>query len=267
MWYSPRSVWAAIETQNRRGALGHCMKEYYKEDLAFIHDAGFSKWALESAPGILEILRRNGIREGLVVDLGCGSGLWAHALLKAGYEVFGIDISEAMIAIARKRVPEARFQIGSLFDAGIASCKAVTSISECLNYRFDSTAKTLVRLFRRVYDALAPGGVFVFDIAEPGQVTPGTTVKSFTEGDGWMVLFEKEEDRDRGVLTRRITTFRKIGKHYRRSDEVHRQRLYESADVARELRRAGFLVKTLRGYGQYRLPPAHAAFIARKPPG
>lgn len=239
------------------------MKEYYKKDLAFIHDAGFSKWALESAPGILAILKQNAIREGLVVDLGCGSGLWAHALSKAGYDVFGIDISEAMIAIARKKVPEARFQVGSLFDAGIPSCTAVTSISECLNYRFDSNAKTLIRLFRRVYDALAPGGVFVFDIAEPGQVPAGTSVKGFTEGDGWTVLFEKEEDR--GVLTRRITTFRKSGKHHRRSDEVHRQRLYKSADVARELRGAGFRVQTLRGYGQYRLPPAHAGFIARKP--
>jgi hypothetical protein len=49
--------------------------EWYREDLAYIHDVGFGDFALESAPGILEILDRKGIREGLVVDLGCASGL------------------------------------------------------------------------------------------------------------------------------------------------------------------------------------------------
>jgi SAM-dependent methyltransferase len=48
-------------------------------------------------PGILEILDRNGIHDGLIVDLGCGSGLWARGLVDAGYRVLGIDISEAMI--------------------------------------------------------------------------------------------------------------------------------------------------------------------------
>jgi hypothetical protein len=119
------------------------------------------------------------------------------------------------------------------------------------------------RLFRRVYDALTPGGVFVFDLAEPGQVKPAATARDFTEGDGWVVLVEKEEER--AVLTRRITSFRKVGEHYRRSDEVHRQRLFKSADIAGKLRRAGFHVRTERGYGLYRLPPAHVVFVARKP--
>jgi hypothetical protein len=56
------------------------MEEYYRKDLAYIHDVGFRDYALKSAPGILEILRRNKIIDGLVVDLGCGSGLWAQEL-------------------------------------------------------------------------------------------------------------------------------------------------------------------------------------------
>jgi SAM-dependent methyltransferase len=227
---------------------------YYKQDLAFIHDVGFGEWALKSAPGILEILKQTGIREGLVVDLGCGSGLWARELAKANYEVLGIDISEAMIAIARKRVPIADFRVASLFTAKIPACNAVTSISECLNYTFVSKTENLARLFRRIYKALTPGGVFVFDLAGPGQVKRGTTTKRFTEGDGWLVLVEKHEDEAKEVLTRRITSFRSAGAHYRRSDEVHLQRLFRFADVAKELRSAGFRVRTGRSYGQYRLP-------------
>jgi ribosomal protein L11 methylase PrmA len=58
------------------------MIQGYKEDLAYIHDVGFGAFSSESAPGLLEILRQKGIEKGLVVDLGCGSGIWAKALLK-----------------------------------------------------------------------------------------------------------------------------------------------------------------------------------------
>jgi SAM-dependent methyltransferase len=244
--------------------LNLAMTEWYREDLAYIHDVGHADFALESAPGILEILAQNGIRDGLVVDLGCGSGLWARELIDAGYRVLGIDISEAMIEISRERVPEAEFRVGSLFEADIPPCAAVTAVGEVLNYLFDPE-KELPELFRRVYDALAPGGVFVFDVLGPGQVPPGIATRSFREGNDWVVLVEKEEDAERGTLTRRIVSFRKVGEHYRRDDEVHRVRLYDPSELSAELRRAGFEVRTMRAYGRYPLSESHAAFVARNP--
>jgi len=243
------------------------MKQWYKQDLAFIHDIGHSGFALKSAPGILEILRRSKIREGLVVDLGCGSGLWAKELRKAYYRVLGVDISDAMIKIAQRKVPDAEFRVGSLFKFDIPMCNAVTSIGECLNYLFDSdnNNETLAQLFHRIYNALACGGVFIFDILEPGQITTGTKARWFSEGEGWVVTVEKEEDREQSILTRRITSFRRVGRYYRRAEEVHRQRLYKATDIARELRKVGFRVRTTRSYGEYHLPKAHVAFIARKP--
>jgi SAM-dependent methyltransferase len=243
------------------------MKKHYKEDLAFIHDVGFGGFAINSAPGILDIFDQSKIRKGLVVDLGCGSGLWAEILTKAQYDVLGIDISEAMIRVARSRAPKAEFRVQSLFDAEIPRCEAVTSLGECVNYLFDrkSDRKGLARFFHRIYNALAPGGVFVFDIAEPGQVKPYAIAKSFTEGDGWAVLVEKQEDPKQGLLTRRIITFRRVGKFYRRDEELHRQRLYTAADIAMTLRKTGFRVRVTRSYGDYRLPEARAALIARKP--
>ncbi|MEP0909677.1 class I SAM-dependent methyltransferase [Leptolyngbya sp. ST-U4] len=146
------------------------MQNWYKEDLAYIHDVGHSEYALKSAPGILDILDQNRIREGLVVDLGCGSGLSALELSKAHYHVLGIDISEPLVAIARTRVPGAEFRVESLFKTNIPSCNAVVSIGECFNYLFDTdnNCHTLTQLFDRIYSALTPGGVFLFDIAEPG---------------------------------------------------------------------------------------------------
>ena len=244
------------------------MSRWYKEDLAYIHDVGFGDYALGSAPGILQTLDRNAIRGGLVVDLGCGSGLWAGELTRAAYRVLGIDISGQMIEIARTRVPEAEFRVASVFEADLPACSAVTSIGEVLNYLFDPDndgRQALARLFRNIYGALNPGGVFIFDIAEPGQIPRGAATKGFTEGEGWVVLLEKEEDPELGTLTRRITSFRRVGDHYRRDHEVHRLRQYSAEDLAGELSRAGFQVRTMRGYGGYRLPKAHSAFIARKP--
>lgn len=240
------------------------MKEYYKEDLAYIHDVGFSDYCLKLAPGILEILQKNNINTGLIVDLGCSSGLWAQQLVKSGYSAIGIDISPAFIDIARKRVPEAEFRVDSLFNTEIPPCNAVTSIGECLNYLFDSenNNQRLVELFNRIYKELSGGGIFVFDIATPEQVSEGITTKGFIEGEDWIVLVEKEEKSE--ILTRRIITFLRCGEYYRRDEEVHHQRLYKETEIAQALVKIGFQVEILNCYGEFYLPPNHTAFIARK---
>jgi len=240
---------------------------WYGEDLAYIHDVGHADFALDSAPGIRGILERSGIREGLIVDLGCGTGLLARELANAGYDVFGVDISEAMIEIARQRTPEAEFTVGSLFEIDIPRCEAVTAISEVLNYLFDPEGENLGfgRVFRRVHDSLVPGGVFVFDVLGPGQVPLGTRAKGFRVGEDWAVLSEREEDAERGTMERRIVSFRKVGEHYRRTDEVHHVRLYDPSELVAELERAGFRVRTMHSYGDLPLQEGHTAFAAWKP--
>jgi len=232
----------------------------YQTDLAYIHDAGFGDYARNSAPGLLAILRRAGIRSGLVVDLGCGSGIWAAELTRHGYEVLGIDISRPMIELARKRAPKARFINASFLRAKLPTCDAVTAIGECFNYTFDrgNNMKELARLFRRVHDALRPGGVCIFDIAEPGRALR----RAHALGKDWAILFEAEATHD--LLIRRMTCFRQIGELYRRSQETHRLRLYRSFDIAAELRSAGFAVRVLRAYGRMPLPSGNAAFVATK---
>ena len=242
------------------------MPSWYRDDLAHIHDAGHGDFALAAAPGIIAELRRYRINHGLIIDLGCGSGVWARELRNAGYQCLGIDISRAMLALARARVPEAEFRCASIFKARLPRCEAVTSVGECLNYLFDSANQlsALAQLFQRVHRALSPGGLFIFDMLEPGQLPAGVKTRSFRAGDDWLVTVEKSETRVPPVLTRQITSFRKLGNLYRRDEEVHRQRLYRAKDIAAALRGAGFKVRIRRGYGKYRLPKAHAVFLARK---
>ena len=237
----------------------------YKGNLAYIHDVGFGDYARNSAPGLLEMLRQGGIASGLVVDLGCGSGLWARELADAGYDVLGLDISAAMIEIARKRVPQAEFQEGSLLKANLPPCAAVTSLGECFNYLFDkeNSLSELRRLFRRIYAALKPGGLLIFDVAEPGR-GKGPREKH-KEGPDWAVLIEVDEDARTNQLTRRIISFRKVGPLYARDEEVHRLQLYTRSEVATELREAGFRVRSVRAYGDQRMIDGCIGFVARKP--
>lgn len=142
----------------------------------------------------------------------------------------------------------------------------VTSLGECLCYLFDSKngLTELKKLFSRVYKALRPGGLFVFDIAQPGQIAAAQRVRNFA-GPDWVILREAEEDAKEMSLTRRMTLFRQVGKLYRRSEETHRLRLYWAADLARLLRDVGFHARGLRGYGKFRLTGNRAALLARKP--
>ncbi len=77
---------------------GEMTQALYGPDLAHVHDVAFGDWVREAAPFVLARLRESGIEEGLVVDLGCGSGIWAAELLGAGYEALGVDASAEMLA-------------------------------------------------------------------------------------------------------------------------------------------------------------------------
>ncbi len=120
----------------------------YASDLAYIHDTGFGDFARQSAPGLFALLAECQIASAQVVDLGCGSGIWATLLADRGYDVVGVDISAAMVEMAQRRVPEAQFHIASLYDFRLPECGAVTALGEVFNYLFD--ARNSLAALRRV---------------------------------------------------------------------------------------------------------------------
>ena len=205
-----------------------------------------------------------GLRDGLVVDLGCGSGIAASLIVQAGYDVLGVDVSEAMVELARERVPGAEFVVGSLHEVELPPCVAVVAMGEILSYAgIDDT------LLRHVREALSAGGLFVFDVATPGRAG-AAPVKSWHEGDGWLVCSETVEDG--ASLRRSIVSFRvaQDGGGWRRSDEVHELVLYEPAELVESLTPAGFVDAGVveGGYGpQLELPSGIAVLSARAPAG
>jgi SAM-dependent methyltransferase len=185
----------------------------------------------------------------------------------AGFAGVGIDLSEALLAIARERVPEADLRVASFVTADLPACVAVTAIGEVFNYAFDEANSSAVRaeLFGRIYAALAPGGLLIFDMAGPARAPAISPQRTFMEGPDWAVLVETEADDASCLLTRRITSFRKQGNLYRRNVEIHKLQLVDPADILGLLQRVGFSVQTLDSYGAQPLPQGLVGFLACKP--
>jgi SAM-dependent methyltransferase len=238
---------------------------HYGEDLTYVHAAGFTGLAELAAERLLEEVHKGEQERGLVVELGCGPGVTAARLTAAGLDVIGVDSSPAMLALARTAAPRATFVEDSFLTCEIPPCDAVIAVGEVFNYLFDkgNTPKALERLFGRVFKALWPGGVFLFDMAGPGRV-PGGKSSTKVIGDEWGLITEAVEDA-RGILTRTITVLRKGEKGIVETEEVHRQRLVPATKVLEMLRKAGFKARSLQGYDGNRFAPGHSVFLARRP--
>lgn len=234
------------------------MSGTYGQDLAWAHHTGFGGLARHAAETLVRALHRAGFREGLVADLGCGSGILARRLAESGYDVVGFDPSEAMLRLAAAEAPAARIVEASLAEAvaGLpAPCVAVTAVGEIVNY----AGEDLGTVFGGVAGALAPGGLFLLDVAGPGRRRAPAGVH---DGDGWLVAVRHTEHA--GELTRRISLFRRTEDGgYRRSDVDHTLQLFAPGDVVAALDGAGLPSRRLRGYGLFRTGRGWNVFLAQ----
>jgi SAM-dependent methyltransferase len=188
----------------------------------------------------------------------------------AGFQALGVDLSAAMLRIARKVVPEAKFVRSSLWSmdlpGGPGETVAVTAVGEALSYATDAGAGLpgLRDLLAAIHGALTPGGLLLFDVAGPGRGGPdGHQERTFASGPT-LLLLDEREDRANGVLTRALTTFTMLGPRFRRSDETHRLVLYEPERIELLLAETGFAWDRLAGYEGTELLPGWHVFLARK---
>jgi SAM-dependent methyltransferase len=225
---------------------------FYDDDLARAHHADFGWVARAAGRTLLDALAANGLRAGTVVDLGCGSGILSAAVHAAGYDVVGVDLSPAMVALARSHVPAGDFRQGSVFDAELpAGAVGAAAAGEVLGYTADdrSGLDALADVARRVAAALVPGGVFVLDLAGPGRAGPDGHAIVRHDGPDYLLVSEAHEDPVAARLERRITVFRaRPDGAWARSDERHELRLLDPDAVADRLSAAGFTVERPPGY-------------------
>ena len=238
------------------------MDKFYREDVAYVHDTGFSDFAYHAAKMIITQLNEKIGKKGLVIDLGCGSGVVARELLKDNFDVLGIDQSEELIKIAKNKAPQATFITDSFFNVNFPSCISIISTSECLNYATEQSNEIgLNKLFLKIYDALQNGGLFIFDMIEPYLIDRSHIIE---HGD-WTMFVHVYTNLDTNKLIRDVTVFRKMGEYYRKSKELHEVNLYPHDQIVALLKDVGFETTLFKAYGDLKLETHHFGFLCRKP--
>jgi SAM-dependent methyltransferase len=238
---------------------------HYGPELARVHHAYFGDVARAAAGELLARLARGGFTSGTVADLAAGTGILARAMTDAGFDAWGVDLSEDMLRIARSEAKAAQLVRGSLWSQDLPRCVGAAAVGEALCYATDPAAGlfALGARLRAVHAALDRGGVLLLDVAGPGRSGPTGTRRGFWRGEDFALGLEEDESASLG-LTRSITVFLPRGDLWERIHEVHRLHLYGPEVVQGLLERAGFAAEHLPGYGGLEMGPGWHAFAAVK---
>lgn len=227
---------------------------YYRPDLALVHHLGYWQHATACAPGILQLLEPVLASDGLVVELGCGSGLLTKYLVDAGHRVIATDASPAMLDLAaRHAVGAEEVRLLRLPDDPIPQCDAIVSTGHVLSY-LDS-ATDIERSLAAAAAALRTGGILAVDIAdlEWGRVR-GDAPPHARLGPDWAIItaFELPSDDE---FVRNITTFvRHEGDTWRRDDERHHNVLIDTSMLPELLASHGVSAEIRESFGDEQLP-------------
>lgn len=239
---------------------------YYRRDLALVHHLGFASHADLLAPGMLELLEPVRVRHGLVIELGCGSGLLTRHLVEAGHRVVATDASPAMLELARQHAPGAEdIRRLVLPDDRIPPADAIVSVGHVLSYLPDEAS--VERAVTRVAEALRPDGMLAFDICdlEWGEARRDGPALGRV-GDDWAIVTESSVPTpDRFV--RRIAVFlRNDDGSWRRDDERHENVLIDTSRLPGVLTEHGVEACRVSSFGGAQLPEGLYVIIGRRRP-
>ena len=204
----------------------------------FMDEVPYDEWAA----CLIRELRRDGIRDGLVLDLGCGTGQMTRRLAEAGYDMIGVDLSADMLQIAQERKGKHDIlylqQDVRAFEL-YGTVRAVISTCDSLNYVTDP--EDMVRVFSLVNNYLDPGGLFLFDLNSVGYYEKLCADNTFAESrDECSFIWENSYDPETKINEYDLTLFllRENGM-YERFLETHRERAWGVREVEEMLLRSG----------------------------
>ena len=237
---------------------------YYRADLSLVHHLGFGFHADACAPGLFDLLEPVKDANGVVLELGCGSGLLTKKLVDAGYRVIATDASPDMLDIARRYAPGAEIRRLVLPDDPLPEADAIVGVGHVLNYLPDEAA--IERAWVAIAGALRPGGVLAIDICDFEWAEARRDLPSEVRmGDDWLIV-HRFSIPSPNRFERDLTTFlRNDDGSWRRDDEHHDNVLLDTTRLPGFLARHGIEAEVRKAFGSEDPPVGLRAVIGRKP--
>ena len=208
----------------------------------FMDNVPYDAWTEE----IAERLRAEGIADGLVCELGCGTGELTRRLADAGYDMIGIDRSpemldkamEAELAVEKDHLPILYLLQDIRAFELYGTVRAFVSVCDTINYLLSE--EDLEEVFRLVNNYLDPEGIFLFTLNLPAyyeEIGDATIAENRDEAS---FIWENEYDPEEMTNTYGMTFFaREEDGRYRKFEEVHVQRAYTLPQVKELIVKSG----------------------------
>ncbi|MCL2864791.1 MAG: class I SAM-dependent methyltransferase [Lachnospiraceae bacterium] len=210
----------------------------------FMDNVPYETWGKH----IREILLEYGIKDGLILDLGCGTGTMTEILAGYGYDMIGLDNSVEMLEIAREKQIKSSLDIlylqqdMSSFEL-YGTVRAIVCLCDSLNYI--TRIEDLAKMFHWVDFYLDPKGLFIFDFntAYKYKYVLGNQIIAENRVDKsfiWENYYHEKEKINEIELTLFIAeTHERQGLLFRKHEEVHYQRAYEWMEIKTLLEEKG----------------------------
>lgn len=201
-----------------------------------------------------EQLHKEGIRDGLLLDLGCGTGKMTRIMAEKGYDMIGVDNSLDMLDIAREHSGEnILYLLQDMQEFELyGTVRAVYCACDSLNYI--TSEEEILSVFQLVNNYLDPKGVFIFDMNTPYKYKELLADYTFAENrEESSFIWENYFDEESGINEYDLTLFIKEGEYFSRFQENHYQKSYPLDTILKLLEQAGMKVEGV--YDGYTMEP------------
>lgn len=228
------------------------MEENYSK-FAKVYSGGsypaYSRFMAERLP---DTLGRLNYRAKTILDLACGEGTFALEAEELGFEVTGVDKSEEMVSIARRKANKdnanANFQQGDMRELNLEerTFDLVTSWFDSMNYLL--TEFDFKKALKTAYDHLENGGFFIFDVNTIyGLREEWQKEECYVQRDDSEVfeIHRTDYNPSRQIAELKITFFRSESEKWERHEEVHKEKAYELRRIEELASAAGFEVRAI----------------------